>query len=84
MGLTRPSLLLWCAGAAVFIFALSRSMGGVPSGEWASTLTASYTSDHGRQSFEEQVALAEKLWAKTVTQRRELLKDWDPNPDQMP
>jgi hypothetical protein len=84
MGLTRPSLVLWCVGAAVFILALFKSMGGGPSSEWLSTLKGSHTSDPDRLSFRERVALAEKIWAKTVMQRHESLKDWDPEPDQMP
>lgn len=85
MTLARPSLVLWCVGAGIFILALFHSMGGGGmTSEWVPTWKGPSTSDSGRQSFREHVALAEKIWAKTVMQRHELLRDWDPNPDQMP
>lgn len=46
-------------------------------------LQPTYLPHSGRQSLQEHIRLAEKIWAKTVIQRHEMLRDWE-DPSNMP
>lgn len=83
----KPIQLLWMLGGSLLVLALFHFVGGNnPASQWVSggvAAISSLTGDGPRISLQEHMKLAEKIWAKTVRQRHELIQaDWGlKNPD---
>lgn len=92
MGISRPFQAIWLVGAIVFLVAVYHTtQAGIPR-EWVSTTTAPavHVPDdyeiarlNGRPSLADHIQLSNKIWAKTVRQRHQMLKDW-PETENMP
>lgn len=92
MGISRPYQFIWLVGTMVFLIAVySTTQAGIGR-EWVAPTTgaAVHVPDSyeiaklsGRLSLEDHIQLSNKIWAKTVRQRHQMLKDW-PETENMP
>lgn len=72
MRYSRLRSVLICAGAAASVLILFLWVSQTPN-----------LQHPARQSLQDHVRLAEKIWAKTVIQRHGMLRDWE-DPSNMP
>lgn len=93
MGISRPYQFTWLVGTLIFFIAVySTTQAGIGR-QWVSTTAAAtgegvHTPDSyeiaqlsGRPSLADHIQLSNKIWAKTVRQRHQMLKDWNVTAD---
>ena len=97
MGISRPYQFIWLVGTLIFFIAVySTTQAGIGK-QWVSTTTSTTAAAtgsgfldpgsyeiaqlSGRPSLADHIQLSNKIWAKTVRQRHQMLKDWDVTAD---
>lgn len=89
MGISRPFQAIWLVGAIVFLVAVYHTTQAGIGRQWVPTIapTVHAPDDYeivklsGRPSLADHIQLSNKIWAKTVRQRHQMLKDWPETAD---
>ena len=90
MGISRPFQAIWLVGTIIFLVAVYHTTQAGIGREWVSISkgAAVHAPDDyeiaklsGRPSLADHIQLSNKIWAKTVRQRHQMLKDWPETKD---